>query len=394
MKVKCKFLDKSESEVEIAENDTIEQVKSSIQKAKDGDAKFAPAVSKLIWKGKILANNVTAKAAGINDKGFFVVMPGKPAPVAASTPVSKPAEVAASSSTETTAASTAVPTRTQPITETPAPTTELAAPAPVAATPERTAPTLPSTQAQSGTPTEMTRQDLINMLASRVQVPDAVLSSIVDIAGVPAEQAKTALLVANGNADHAAELILSGDLEKALQELTREFQNRTSGAQQPAAGQAAAEQWQTTSTEGESGSAGSGGAQAGANPLQYLTQIPAFNTTLNQIRQNPGMLPNFLQQLSQQNPQLFEQLSNHHEEFLALLQDEPAAPAETQPRQAAPPTQPRQGQIELQITQADRESIDTVMAMTQRSELEVVQAYMACEKDMNATINFLYENLD
>lgn len=391
MKVKCKFLDKTELEVDVTEEDTIEKVKQTIHSAKNSEAKYAPGISKLIWKGKILSNTVTAKAAGISDKGFFVVMPGKPPAGAAPTPVKPEQTPVASTST---AATPATPTPAAPVTTTaPAPATA------VPVTPTTTAPVAPAATtpaAPTQVPAGITKEELLNVLATRVQISDELISQIVAISNTTAVNAKTALLISQGNADMAVELILSGDLDRAVNDLVNEFSGAaTAGANQ--------EQWQTTSTE-ESGSGPAAGAPAaGNNPLQYLTQTPEFNTILNEIRRNPAMLPNFLQQISQQNPQLFEQLSNHHEDFLALLQEEPTAAA------AAPATRSATGgqqpaanqaqagqprQIELQISQADRASIDQVMAMTQRSELEVVQAYMACEKDINATINFLFENLE
>lgn len=384
MKVKCKFLDKTESEIEFGEDDTVAEVKSKIQELKGGDAKFAPDVSKLIWKGKILANAQTAKDAGVNGKGFFVVMPGKPAAgSSSSTPKTPSVEVpkVAESSTPTPAVSAPATDTTVPSPEptTPAPaTTTTDAPSAARTTPAVTAPSV-------------SREDVINMLAQTVQVSDELISNIVAIANTTAQNAKTAVLVAKGNADVAVELILSGHLDRAVEDLTKEVAAA-------AAGQQSQDSWQT---EGSSEGAAAGGQAAQSNnPLAYLTNNPEFRTIMNEIKRNPAMLPNFLQQISSQNPQLFEQLSQNHESFLELLQDNseeaPAAAAATSQAQAGGQQQQQQQprQIELQISQADRQSIDQIMGVTGRSELEVVQAFMACEKNVNNTINFLFENLD
>ena len=78
MQLKIKALDKSEFTVEVdLDSDSIEQIKKKCQEAKNNDVALDPAISKLIWKGKILQNSQSAKEAGLNDKGFCVIMPGK-----------------------------------------------------------------------------------------------------------------------------------------------------------------------------------------------------------------------------------------------------------------------------------------------------------------------------
>jgi len=385
MKIKCKFLDKTELEIELNEEDSIEQVKSKIQAAKDGDAKYAPAISKLIWKGKILTNTQTCKECSVDSKGFFVVMPGKPA---ASSSTSKPA-AATGTSTSSQPTNAATPAPTTPAATTPAPTT----PAPTNTAPPAVAPSTP----QAHPAVQMSKEDVLNLLATRVQVDDGMISQIVAISNTTATNAKTAILVAQGNADVAVELILSGDLDKAVTELTREFSSRASGL---------------TSTEGETGGSSAavetGSSVASDNPLAYLMEDADFRKVLTEIRNNPAILPNFLQQIAGQNAQLFEQLSNNHEHFLALLQSDDSAFAAATPQQPAAAI-PQRGQaaganptggqaaprqLEIQITADDRAKIDQIIGITNRSEMEVVQAFFACEKNVQNTINILFENMD
>ena len=77
MKVKVKTLDQKQFSLEIDESDSIEVIKTKIQAERDNDPALDPAISKLIWKGKILTNTQTVKDAGVSEKGFFVIMPGK-----------------------------------------------------------------------------------------------------------------------------------------------------------------------------------------------------------------------------------------------------------------------------------------------------------------------------
>ena len=79
------------------------------------------------------------------------------------------------------------------------------------------------------------------------------------------------------------------------------------------------------------------------------------------IRQNPGILPQILQQISQTNPELFQQLQNNHEAFLQLLENDSVAPtAGQQQQQQGGSAGAGQQRIELQITPEDRAAIDRV----------------------------------
>merc|ERR1712031_72363 len=96
-----------------------------------------------------------------------------------------------------------------------------------------------------------------------------------------------------------------------------------------------------------------------SNPLHYLTQSPMGQQMLSAIRQNPGILPQILQQISQTNPDLFQQLQDNHEAFLQLLEldgnsQQAAAAAPANPQQQQNMQQAMQGagqRVELQISQ-------------------------------------------
>merc|ERR1712224_997977 len=89
------------------------------------------------------------------------------------------------------------------------------------------------------------------------------------------------------------------------------------------------------------------------------------------IRQNPGILPQILQQISQTNPDLFQQLQDNHEAFLQLLETDGGSGNQGGGSGSGSGSAPQQ----------EREAIDRLMSISQKSEVEVVQAYMACDKN-------------
>lgn len=67
---------------------------------------------------------------------------------------------------------------------------------------------------------------------------------------------------------------------------------------------------------------------------------------------------------------------------------------EEQQQQAPPGAQPAQGQpqeVELpELTETDRAAIRRIREISGFSEIEVIQAYIACGKNEELAVNFLY----
>jgi len=173
MKVKVKTISQKTFDVEVTAGETVETIKTNIMKSQDNDPNLAPDLAKLIWKGKILKNDATVESAGINDQGFFVVMPGKakvaaaPAVQTVSKPVEKPVEQKKEEPKE------------QPVTQS----------APAASQP----------------------------VNSGIAISDELLATIVGL-GIDREKAVQALQIARGNPDVAVDLIMSGNLEQVMQQ--------------------------------------------------------------------------------------------------------------------------------------------------------------------------------
>lgn len=345
MKVRVKTIDQKQFNIDVDDDENVQSIKSKIQTEQNNDPKLEPSISKLIWKGKILKNEQTVKDAGINEKGFFVIMPGKP--VASSTPATPVQTTEVQESTTETVATTeggdTVVDAEQAVIPPVQPNE------PVVETTEAPAPTTP-----------------------QVQVSDDLLANIVAL-GIPPEKARLALQVSQGNPDIAVELIMSGNLEKALVEAAATSQT--------------VERAQTTPQH----LSNTQSPVPSSNPLAYLANNPTFQQMLNVVRQNPQLLPQVMNQIQQSNPQLLSQIQNNHEAFLELLNQEGTTPA-AQPTGGTQQQGRQQGEtIQIEVTVQDKEAIQRLMALGV-SELEAAQAYLACDRNEEQAANFLLDD--
>lgn len=164
MKVTVKTLQQTSFELELDENETILSVKEKIQ-AKEG---FDVDSQKLIYSGKILANDVQVKAIGIKEGEFLVVMVTKPAKKAeAPKPAAAPAPAPAQ------------------------PAQPAAAAAPAAAHAPTTAPAAPAQEFS---------EDVVSKLTEM---------------GFPRDECVAALRAAFGNPDRAVDYLMNGIPEGA-----------------------------------------------------------------------------------------------------------------------------------------------------------------------------------
>ena len=122
-------------------------------------------------------------------------------------------------------------------------------------------------------------------------------------------------------------------------------------------------------------------------------------------RSNPSALTQLLQSIQQNDPDLMNLIKEREEEFKTLLEQ----PITDQDYRAIQRFQqemglagigvrlPRQGsmsgqrQIRLDLTPQDREAINRLKDLGNFSDAEVIQAYIACEKNEELTANYLFE---
>ncbi|XP_017334177.1 RAD23 homolog A, nucleotide excision repair protein b isoform X1 [Ictalurus punctatus] len=189
--------------------------------------------------------------------------------------------------------------------------------------------------------------------------------------GYEREQVVAALRASFNNPDRAVEYLLMGipvEPEQPAQEAVRPAEETERPQPPPAA----------------TGATPSQAPPASANPLEFLRNQPQFQQMRQIIQQNPALLPALLQQLGRDNPQLLQQITQHQERFVQMLNEPLGGEAEAAEAQGAPHTN------YIQVTQQEKEAIERLKALGFPEGL-VIQAYFACEKNENLAANFLLQ---
>ncbi|WBW72123.1 Rad23-like protein Rhp23 [Schizosaccharomyces osmophilus] len=318
---------------------------------------------KLIYSGRILADEKTVGDYNIKEQDFVVCMVARPKPSSSTSQKSTP--------TATTTSTPAPPVTTS----TPQQTAESPAPAPA---PAAQAPAPSSTPAvdTSATPLDS------NLLAVGAQRNVAV-ENMVEM-GYERSQVERAMRAAFNNPDRAVEYLLTGIPDNIL----------TSQAQEQAA--AAAEQQQQPAADAPTASPGSGNLfeQAAAmsneeeqpapntagDPLGFLRNIPQFQQLRQIVQQNPQMLETILQQIGQGDPALAQAITQNPEAFLQLL-------AEGGDGESPFPS----GGIQIEVTPEESQAIDRLTQLGFDRNI-VIQAYLACDKNEELAANYLFEH--
>jgi len=137
-----------------------------------------------------------------------------------------------------------------------------------------------------------------------------------------------------------------------------------------------------------------GGQQvSAANPASLgqmrsmIQASPQLQQVVEVVRQNPQMLQTFMEQIGQQNPDLLRFISENQNDFVNYInnsaQDVEQPPIqEQQGGQEAPP------QNFVSVTPEERGEIEHLKSMG-FAEQDCIQAYLACNKDVQLAANFL-----
>uniref|UniRef100_A0A3B4GF92 UV excision repair protein RAD23 n=1 Tax=Pundamilia nyererei TaxID=303518 RepID=A0A3B4GF92_9CICH len=388
MQITLKTLQQQTIQIEIDPEQTVKALKEKIE-AERGKDNFPVSGQKLIYAGKILQDDTPIKDYKIDEKNFVVVMVSKAKPaVAASPSVSEAPKPPVQDSGST---STAAPT-TNP---TPAPAPAPAAvPIPsgeakeessaVATEPQQPARyTLSITKAVfSALPAELVIPCLFQTFTSALSVTgaeyEAMLTEIMSM-GYERERVVAALRASFNNPHRAVEYLLTGIPSSPVQESNPPAQAPTSGTTEAP----------SVPEEDKTLTGAHSFCALGENPLAFLRTQPQFLHMRQAIQQNPALLPALLQQLGRENPQLLQQISQHQELFIQML-NEPVGEGGDAPEVGEMGAAGEEGAPVnyIQVTPQEKEAIERLKALGFPEAL-VIQAYFACEKNENLAANFL-----
>ena len=199
------------------------------------------------------------------------------------------------------------------------------------------------------------------------------INSLVDM-GFEKSQAEAAIKAAHGQIDLAIEFLYNGIPEGANDnDLFVEEENQEQG-------------------QGE----GEGEGEEEMDPLKKIAGICKIL-----CQNDASKLTNILQNIQQSDPDLFSLINEKEEEFKNLLeqpinQDDLRAFRSFQQEIGLGGGEGGQhqhhgGQIRLNLTQQDREAINRLKELGNFEEADVVQAYIACDKNEEMTANYLFE---
>ncbi|KAM4635038.1 RAD23 homolog A, nucleotide excision repair protein a [Polymixia lowei] len=353
MQITLKTLQQQTIQIEIDPDQTVKALKEKIE-AERGKDNFPVSGQKLIYAGKILQDDTPIKDYKIDEKNFVVVMVSKAKPAAAASP--PPSEVPKPPVQDSGSTSTAAPVAT------PAPT-PAAAPTPPEEPKEEPSPADTEPQQPASSSGGSQGVDASSALVTGAEY-EAMLTEIMSM-GYERERVVAALRASFNNPHRAVEYLLTGIPSSPVQETNPPVQAPASGRTD-----------QPSLAEGE-------------NPLEFLRTQPQFLNMRHAIQQNPSLLPALLQQLGRENPQLLQQISQHQELFIQML-NEPVGEGGEGPEVGELGAAGEEGAPVnyIQVTPQEKEAIERLKALGFPEAL-VIQAYFACEKNENLAANFL-----
>lgn len=365
MKLIVKTVEQKQFEVIAEPTDSVRATKEKIEATTKSPADW----QKLIFAGKVLDDSATLQSYNIKEGDFLILMVRKPANAPA--PVTPQPQPQVQPTTAPSTTTTSTPT---PATSSSTPSTQNK--------PEESKPTSGNYSASAsslvmGEEYERMVMELMSM-------------------GYERDQVVKALRAAFNNPDRAVDYLLSGipDIKDAPVQASSPKPQQQGSSQQgtasPSAQQGSSPLISPNTPlinpsllqgQGQSSSATSGLFDA-------LRQHPQFNMLKQIIQSHPNLLPQILQGIAQQSPQLVQLINENPQEFLNLL-NEPATQGSTTGSSGTGGS-PQY----IQVTQEEKAAIDRLVGMTGMDRTTVIQAFFACDKDEQVTVNYLMDHKD
>ncbi|KAG9096631.1 hypothetical protein FS749_008077 [Ceratobasidium sp. UAMH 11750] len=391
MKLTFKTLQQKQFQIDAEPGDTVADLKRKVEESQG----HAIASQKLIYSGKILADDKTVESLNIKEKDFLVVMVSKPkaTPAASSSSAAAPAPVPSAPTPAPAPAPAAAPAPSEDVAM--APAEQQAAPA--ASAPAEAAPAPPAfgdtSSFVTGGALETSIQNMVEMGFERAQVMRALKASF-------------------NNPDRAVEYLFNGipahleSTQAAQPPAAARTASTPAAAPAPAAAaaapatpatgggapapmnlfaQAAAQAQGGAATAPSAGAgAGLGGAGAGAADFEALRNSPAIQQIRALVAENPALLQPLVQQLAQANPDLAERLAQQPELLYELLGGVPPGEGEEGDEHYPP------GTHVIHITPEEEAAIGRLQALG-FSRQQAAEAYLACDKNEELAANYLFE---
>ncbi|CAM9956102.1 unnamed protein product [Ectocarpus sp. 12 AP-2014] len=405
--------------IDVAEESVMSEVKAKISEVRGHD----PATQILICGGKTLKDG-DSLAGSVAAGGFLVLMVKRRAnPVANAAPA--PATAAATPAAAPAATPVAAATPANPAT--PAAAAPAAAPAPAAATPAAPAAAAVAPAAAPATPAGASG-------ANGALAVDPANVEMLTAMGFPEDQATAALRAAFNDVSRAASYLMEG-IPDNVGAGSGGSDARGGGDEALAAAMMGAED-EEEGGEGGGGAAGLAqalmGMEAGeGNPLNFMRFHPQFDELRGLVRENPAMLPQVLQGLATQSPELIERINQHPDDFLRLMNEPPDAEGQAimemgvegllegmdqedeedeeggrdaeavaagggsgSPGVGVAGGDVGEGQtVTVELTEEEDAAVQNLMAMVPGAGRDqVIEAFIACDKNAEMAANLLFEN--
>ena len=200
------------------------------------------------------------------------------------------------------------------------------------------------------------------------------IASLVDM-GFEKSQAEAAIKAAHGQIDLAVDFLYNGIPEGVNDNDNDNDQFMEGGNNEP---------------QGEEG-------EEEIDPLKQTASVAKIL-----CQNDPSKLTNLLQNIQQSDPDLFSLINEREEEFKNLL-EQPVTEEDLRHFRAfqqemglggqggGQHSHQEHGTIRLNLTQQDRETINRLKELGNFNEADVVQAYIACDKNEEMTANYLFE---
>jgi len=374
--------------MEIDPEITVKVLKERIEKEKGADA-YAVASQKLIYAGKIMADDDTINKYNIDEKKFVVVMVTKGKPAApASTPAAPASESVEKKEPSEDKKEEPAEAKKENVKEEKQASTEKETEAKV--TEDKKTESKEGSQKDTSTGGESTTTSGGTTSSMVVgEEYNAMVQNIVDM-GYDKSQVIAALRASYNNPERAVEYLLTGippSLGEGEDSLPVVPSPASAAPSNPPSGESTTPAAQAAPTTPSSESASD-------NPLDFLRNQEMFHQMRQLLQRDPNMLNAVLQQLGSSNPELLQLISQNQEAFIRMI-NEPETGAST----GSGPGSGMGGASEdlpgmIQVSQQDKEAIDRLKALGFPEHL-VVQAYFACDKNENLAANFLLsQNFD